>query len=197
MFTLFSVPFKIQINNCLMVASIARVFTARTSAVCLLSRQHVSKLAAVNSNVSRRFISIKPLYTAEATVSGGRNGHVVSSDKVVDVHLSLPKELGGPGEPGKTNPEQLFAAGYAACFQGAMGLAARNLKIELPGSNTVKGVVHIGQDTSGGLGLAVELHVNAPGLDKASTQRVVDLAHTICPYSRATQNNIEVKLVIV
>ncbi|KAJ1997263.1 hypothetical protein GGI04_005472 [Coemansia thaxteri] len=146
---------------------------------------------------SRRFISIKPIYTAEVVTTGGRNGSALSSDKVLDVKLTLPKELGGPGEAGKTNPEQLFAAGYSACFQGAMGLAASKLKVKLPETSTVRGVVHIGKDSEGGLGLSVELYVTAPGLASETTQKVVDLAHTICPYSRATRGNIDVKLAVV
>ncbi|KAI9500723.1 OsmC/Ohr family [Coemansia spiralis] len=176
-----------------MTIAIARTLISRTAGRI----PRVAASAASLSAPSRRFISIKPLYTAEATSTGGRNGRSVSSDNVVNVSLTLPKELGGPGEPGKTNPEQLFAAGYSACFQGAMGLAAKNLKVNLPESNTVTGVVHIGKDQSGGLGLAVELRVHAPGLDKETTQKVVDLAHTICPYSRATKGNIDVKLSVV
>ncbi|KAI8321440.1 organic hydroperoxide resistance protein [Martensiomyces pterosporus] len=172
-----------------MTAAIARTLAARVGA----QLPRTSVVAAT----SRRYISIKPIYTAEASATGGRNGRAVSSDKVLNVELTLPKSLGGPGEAGKTNPEQLFAAGYAACFQGAMGLAARNLKVALPESNTVTGRVHIGKDAEGGLGLAVELHVNAPGLDKETTQKVVDLAHTICPYSRATKGNIDVTLAVV
>ncbi|KAJ2658374.1 hypothetical protein IWW48_004049 [Coemansia sp. RSA 1200] len=164
-------------------------------AIALRSGGRVSRVSSAAS--SRRFISIKPLYTAEATATGGRNGRAVSSDNVVNVSLSLPKELGGAGEAGKTNPEQLFAAGYSACFQGAMGLAAKKLHVELPEANTVTGRVHIGTDNSGGLGLAVELQVKAPGLEKETVQKVVDLAHTICPYSRATNGNIDVKLSVV
>ncbi|KAJ1959828.1 hypothetical protein GGI12_004133 [Dipsacomyces acuminosporus] len=167
---------------------------ARTLAACARTQLPRAGSAAV---AGRRYISIKPIYTAEATATGGRNGHAVSSDKVLDVGLTLPKALGGPGEAGKTNPEQLFAAGYAACFQGAMGLAARNLNVALPESNTVTGTVHIGKDANGGLGLAVELRVSAPGLDMQTTQKVVDLAHTICPYSRATKGNIDVTLSVV
>ncbi|KAJ2393656.1 hypothetical protein GGI23_004997 [Coemansia sp. RSA 2559] len=174
-----------------MLSSVARTLALRTGGC--VSRAPAASLSAS----SRRFISIKPLYTAEATSTGGRNGRAVSSDNVVNVSLSLPKELGGPGEPGKTNPEQLFAAGYSACFQGAMGVAAQKLNVKLPESNTVRGRVHIGTDNAGGLGLAVELQVQAPGLEKDTTQKVVDLAHTICPYSRATNGNIDVKLTVV
>ncbi|KAJ2823329.1 hypothetical protein IWW50_003825 [Coemansia erecta] len=173
-----------------MSASIARVFAVRTGA----RMPHAASSFAV---AGRRFITIKPMYTAEVTATGGRNGQAVSSDKVLDVGLTFPKSLGGPGLPGKTNPEQLFAAGYAACFQGAMGLAAQGLKVDLPESNTVTAAVHIGKHPEGGFGLGVELRINAPGIDKAAVQKVVEKAHEICPYSRATSGNIEVKLVVV
>ncbi|KAJ1852290.1 hypothetical protein LPJ57_007686 [Coemansia sp. RSA 486] len=176
-----------------MNTSVARAFAIRTNASVFRS----SRSIALSTAAGRRFISIKPIYTAEATATGGRNGRAISSDNVLDVQLTLPKALGGPGDAGKTNPEQLFAAGYSACFQGAMGLAAKNLKVALPESNTVTGTVHIGKDSAGGLGLAVELRVSAPGLDKETTQKIVDLAHTICPYSRATKGNIDVKLSVV
>ncbi|KAJ2791195.1 hypothetical protein GGI18_001308 [Coemansia linderi] len=176
-----------------MAVTVARLFAARSGARAIYRAPALSSVTMA----SRHFTSIKPIYTADVTATGGRNGRAVSSDKVLDVKLTLPKELGGPGETGKTNPEQLFAAGYSACFQGAMGLAASKLKISLPEANTVRAVVHIGKDSTGGLGLSVELHVSAPGLDKEATQKVVDLAHTICPYSRATTGNVEVKLSVV
>ncbi|KAJ1739060.1 hypothetical protein LPJ78_005246 [Coemansia sp. RSA 989] len=147
--------------------------------------------------VGRRFISIKPMYTAEVKATGGRNGHAVSSDSVLDVGLTFPKSLGGPGLPGKTNPEQLFAAGYAACFQGAMGLAAAGMDVKLPESNTVTAAVHIGKHPEGGFGLGAELRIDVPGLDKDTVQKIADKAHELCPYSRATRGNMEVKLVVV
>ncbi|KAJ2726251.1 hypothetical protein GGI07_000728 [Coemansia sp. Benny D115] len=175
-----------------MSASIARAFAVRAGV-----RTTAARMSMPTVGSARRFTTIKPIYTAEATSTGGRNGRSVSSDNVLDVKLTLPKSLGGPGEAGKTNPEQLFAAGYSACFQGAMGLAAKNLNVKLPESSTVTGIVHIGKDSEGGLGLSVELRVSAPGVEKDSVQKVVDLAHTICPYSRATRGNIEVKLTVV
>ncbi|KAJ2249803.1 hypothetical protein GGH98_003535 [Coemansia sp. RSA 454] len=137
------------------------------------------------------------MYTAEATATGGRNGQAISSDKVLNVGLTFPKALGGPGLPGKTNPEQLFAAGYAACFQGALGLVAQGSKVKIPESSTVTAAVHIGKHPEGAFGLGVEMRIDAPGVDKATLQKLVDQAHEICPYSRATRNNIEVKLVVV
>lgn len=132
------------------------------------------------------------LYTAQATATGGRNGKVASSDGVVKLDLTMPKSLGGAETPGTSNPEQLFAAGYAACFAGAVGLVARNAKVE---AKTVEVTAHvsIGKDDSG-LGLAVELSARLPGVDRATAEKLVHEAHKVCPYSRATRNNIEVKL---
>ncbi|KAG2188870.1 hypothetical protein INT44_004010 [Umbelopsis vinacea] len=139
--------------------------------------------------------AIKPLYTAQATAVGGRQGHVKSSDGVLDLQLAMPKSLGGSGEAGKTNPEQLFAAGYSACFQGAMGLVAGKMKVS--GSTKVTALVHIGQDASKSLGLAVELQVESSDIEKADLQKIVEGAHKVCPYSRATRDNIEVKLTVL
>ncbi|KAJ2549567.1 hypothetical protein IWW35_003692 [Coemansia sp. RSA 1878] len=173
-----------------MTASIARAFATRAGA-------RLPRVAPTVIAASRRFISIEPMYTAEATATGGRNGQAISSDKVLNVGLTFPKALGGPGLPGKTNPEQLFAAGYAACFQGALGLVAQGSKVKIPESSTVTAAVHIGKHPEGAFGLGVEMRIDAPGVDKATLQKLVDQAHEICPYSRATRNNIEVKLVVV
>lgn len=134
------------------------------------------------------------LYTAQATASGGRAGKVASSDGVVSLDLSLPKSLGGTEAPGTSNPEQLFAAGYAACFAGAVGLVARNAKVEAK-IVEVTARVSIGKDDSG-LGLAVELSTRLPGVDRATAEKLVHEAHKVCPYSKATRNNIEVKLAV-
>jgi Ohr subfamily peroxiredoxin len=136
----------------------------------------------------------KPLYTAQATAVGGREGHVHSSDGILDVDLQPPAELGGPG--GATNPEQLFAAGYAACFQSALAVVARRNKVSVEGS-TVAAKVTIGTIEGGGFGLAVALEVHIPGLDETTTQTLIDGAHAVCPYSNATRGNIEVALVAV
>jgi len=106
--------------------------------------------------------------------------------------LTTPKGLGGPGLPGKTNPEQLFACGYAACFRGAMGPAAKQFNTELPDTTTVTGVVHIGPDAQNKLGLAVELKVHVPGIDKKVVEAIVEAADQVCPYSSATRGNIDV-----
>jgi lipoyl-dependent peroxiredoxin len=137
---------------------------------------------------------IKPLYTAEATAVGGRDGHATSADGYIDVDMKPPVEMGGPG--GGTNPEELFAAGYAACFQSAMGVVARRQKVSVDGS-TVTGKVTIGTIEGGGFGLAVQLDVHIPGADDATTTSVIEAAHQVCPYSNATRGNIAVTLVAV
>ncbi|HEY0335034.1 MAG TPA: organic hydroperoxide resistance protein, partial [Stenotrophomonas sp.] len=124
------------------------------------------------------------LYTATATATGGREGRAVSSDHVLDVKLSTPRELGGAGGDG-TNPEQLFASGYSACFLGAMKFVAGQEKIKLPGEPSVEGHVGIGQ-IPGGFGLTVELKISVPGLERDVLQSLVDKAHHVCPYSNAT-----------
>jgi osmotically inducible protein OsmC len=132
------------------------------------------------------------LYRAQATANGGRDGRAVSSDKVLDIQLSTPKELGGGGGPG-TNPEQLFAAGYSACFLGAMKFVAAQKKQTLPADTTVTGQVGIGQ-IPGGFGIEVDLKVSLPGMDRAEAEQLVEAAHGVCPYSNATRGNIEVRL---
>ena len=136
---------------------------------------------------------MEALYTAEATAVGGRQGHVRSSDGVIDLDLALPKELGGAGGA-RSNPEQLFAAGYAACFQSAMGAVARREGTNVDGS-TVTGRVGIGRD-DGGFGIKVELVVSIPGVDRSHAEALVTKAHGSCPYSKATRGNIEVTLTV-
>lgn len=136
----------------------------------------------------------KILYTAEATSTGGREGRSVSSDGVLDLQLSTPRELGGAGGPG-TNPEQLFAAGYSACFLGALKFVAGQAKVALPADTQITGRVGIGQIPTG-FGIEVELRINLPGLDRQQAQALVDKAHIVCPYSNATRGNIDVSLVL-
>lgn len=134
----------------------------------------------------------KVLYTAEATATGGREGRALSSDKVLDLQLSTPKEMGGGGGPG-TNPEQLFAAGYSACFLGALKFVARQEKVALPDATRVTGRVGIGAIPTG-FGIQVELQIDAPGVEREKLQSLVDKAHVVCPYSNATRGNIDVAL---
>jgi osmotically inducible protein OsmC len=137
----------------------------------------------------------KVLYRAEATATGGREGRAVSSDGVLDVKLTTPKELGGAGAVG-TNPEQLFAAGYSACFIGAMRHVAGISKITLPADTSITGKVGIGPIPNG-FGIEVELKIGLPGMDKQAAQDLVNKAHQVCPYSNATRGNITVTLTLV
>ena len=137
----------------------------------------------------------KILYTAHSTATGGRDGRAISSDKVLDIQLSTPKELGGAGGPG-TNPEQLFAAGYSACFLGALKLVAGKQKVALPADTSITGNVGIGP-AAVGFALAVTLEISAPGLPKEQVEELVKAAHQVCPYSNATRGNVDVQLVVV
>jgi Ohr subfamily peroxiredoxin len=136
------------------------------------------------------------LYRAQATATGGREGRAVSSDQHLDVKLNTPKELGGAGGDG-TNPEQLFAAGYAACFLSALKLVALRAKVALPADATITGEVGIGPDDKGGFGLAAELRVSLPGVERTTAEALVGKAHEVCPYSNATRGNIEVAIKLV
>lgn len=132
------------------------------------------------------------LYTAEATALGdGRNGEVHSSDGVIDEQLATPKEMGGPGGL-HTNPEQLFAAGYAACFHSALRLVARQAGVTLHEDTSVNAKVGIGKDDDGGFGLTVALVAHLPEVDAAKAGELVQQAHQVCPYSKATRGNIDV-----
>lgn len=133
-------------------------------------------------------------YTAKATTTAGRNGHVDSADGVIHFDLSTPKEMGGPGKPGATNPEELFAAGYSACFGSAIAHVAGQEKIK-PDSIHVEADVTIDQN-AGGFFLAVALKCKIDGIERAEAERLVHKAHEVCPYSKATRNNIDVKLEI-
>lgn len=136
----------------------------------------------------------KVLYTAQATSTGGRAGKSASSDGALAVSLSTPRGLGGAGGPG-TNPEQLFAAGYSACFLSALQFVAGRQKITLPADTTVTADVDIGPIPAG-FGLGVRLTVRAPGVAKDVAQTLTDAAHQVCPYSNATRGNIDVTLFV-
>jgi lipoyl-dependent peroxiredoxin len=140
---------------------------------------------------------IKPLFTATATATGGRNGHTQSSDGSVTADLSVPKEMGGPGKPGTTTPEHLFAAGYAACFGGALDLVAKQHK-EDASKAKVTCAVSIGPREGGGFGLAVKMRVEDRSLPQAELARLVEEAHAkICPYSHATRGNVDVSFEVI
>lgn len=135
---------------------------------------------------------MKTLYTATATATGGRDGRAVSSDNILDVKLATPKELGGAGGAA-TNPEQLFAAGYSACFIGALKFVAGQTKTALPADTAITADVGIGQ-IEGGFGLDIDLRISLPGLAQDQAQSLVDAAHLVCPYSNATRGNVDVRL---
>ena len=136
----------------------------------------------------------KVVYTAHAKATGGRDGRATSSDGILDVKLTVPKEMGGAG--GGTNPEQLFAAGYSACFLGAMKFVARRDKLTLPANTSIDGIVGIGEIPNG-FGIEVELRITLPGLDEVEARTLIDRAHIVCPYSNATRDNIDVTLTLV
>ncbi len=134
-------------------------------------------------------------YTTKATATGGRDGTAKSADGALDVALSTPKELGGAGGEG-TNPEQLFAAGYSACFIGALKVAGQQLKLKVPAETSVTATVGIGPRSEGGFGITADLVVDLPGLDRADAERLVELAHQTCPYSNATRGNVDVGVTV-
>ena len=135
------------------------------------------------------------LYTATATAEGGREGRARSDDGALDVTLAPPAEMGGSGERG-TNPEQLFAAGYSACFLGAMKFVGARDKIRVPADVSVQGSVGIGAIPNG-FGIEVDLKISLPGMDRAEAQTLIDRAHIVCPYSNATRGNIDVRLSLI
>ena len=137
-------------------------------------------------------MSVKALYTAVATAKGGRNGNVSSSDGVLNLEVRMPKELGGAGGA-YTNPEQLFAAGYSACFDSALNLVIKNAKLNIT-DTSVRAHVSIGANETGGFGLVITLDVNIPGIEKEQAALPVENAHQVCPYSNATRGNVEVTL---
>ena len=139
---------------------------------------------------------VNVLYRTSATATGGRDGHAATKDGSFEVRLSTPKELGGAGGPGN-NPEQLFAAGYSACFIGAMKFVASQGGPKVPADTSVTATVGIGPRSEGGFGLDIELQIALPGLPRAEAQTLVDKAHHVCPYSNATRNNVPVRLTLV
>ena len=139
---------------------------------------------------------MKTLYKTSATVTGGRNGKVKSEDGALELEVRMPKELGGT-ELGYTNPEQLFAAGYAACFDSALNLVMGQEKVKPEAPSTVKASVALLPNDKGGFKLGVELAVTIPGIEKSKALELVEKAHEVCPYSNATRGNIEVTLEVI
>lgn len=141
--------------------------------------------------------TIKPVFTATATATGGRNGHTQADDGSVGADLSVPKAMGGPGKPGTTTPEHLFAAGYAACFGGALDFVAKQHKKDATGA-TVTCAVSIGPRDAGGFGLEVKMRVEDKSLSQSDLEALAKEAHEqICPYSHATRNNVSVEFEVV
>ena len=136
----------------------------------------------------------KTVYTAKAKATGGRDGRATSSDDILDVKLAVPKEMGGAG--GGTNPEQLFAAGYSACFLGAMKFVANRDKLAISPDAYIEGEVGIGPIPTG-FGIEVTLNIHLEGMDPAEAKKLVDAAHIVCPYSNATRNNVDVTLNVI
>jgi len=140
-------------------------------------------------------MSVDVKYRTTATATGGRDGRARTDDGRLEVQLATPRELGGAGGDG-TNPEQLFAAGYSACFLGALKVVGQQLKTRVPAETTVTATVGIGPRSEGGFGITVDLVVALPGVDRAEAARLVETAHQVCPYSNATRNNVDVRLSI-
>ncbi len=141
-------------------------------------------------------MSVDVKYTAVATATGGRDGKASTSDGNLSVALSVPKEMGGPGGAG-TNPEQLFAAGYAACFLGALKFVSGQAKTPVPADASITAKVGIGPRAAGGFGITADLTISLPGMDKGVARDLVDKAHQVCPYSNATRGNVDVGLTVV
>ncbi len=142
-------------------------------------------------------MSVDVKYTTTATATGGRDGHAATADGALDVKLTTPKELGGSGAPGN-NPEQLFAAGYSACFLGAMKfVSSQGGTAKVPNDASVTATVGIGPRSEGGFGITAELKVSLPGVPHDQAEALVHKAHEVCPYSNATRNNVDVKLSVV
>ncbi|MGP8231977.1 MAG: organic hydroperoxide resistance protein [Methylovirgula sp.] len=141
-------------------------------------------------------MSVNVLYRTKATATGGREGHAQTEDGTLDVNLTIPKELGGNGAVGN-NPEKLFAAGYSACFLGAMKFVATQGGPKVPDTTSVTGTVGIGPRSEGGFGLEVELDVSLPGLPRDAAQELIEKADKVCPYSNALRGNVQVTLKLV
>jgi Ohr subfamily peroxiredoxin len=142
------------------------------------------------------FMPVDVKYRTTATATGGRDGQAATEDGSLHVKLSTPKELGGGGGPGN-NPEQLFAAGYSACFLGAMKFVASQGGPKVPDNATVTATVGIGPRSEGGFGIDVALKIALPGVEHKAAEELVEKAHQVCPYSNATRNNVDVKLTVV
>lgn len=140
-------------------------------------------------------MSIDVIYKTSATATGGRDGAARSDDGSVDVKLVVPKEMGGPGSPGAT-PEKLFAAGYSACFLGAMKAVSGKAGVKVPADATVTAEIGFGPRSEGGYGITANLTISLPGVERDAAEQLVNAAHEVCPYSNATRNNVDVGLTV-
>lgn len=140
-------------------------------------------------------MSVNVIYKTSATATGGRDGHARSDDGSVDVNLVVPKEMGGPGGVG-ANPEKLFAAGYSACFLGAMKAMSGKTGVKVPADTSVTAEIGFGPRSEGGYGITANLTISLPGVDKADAEKLVAAAHEVCPYSNATRGNVDVGLIV-
>ncbi len=141
-------------------------------------------------------MSVNVIYKTNATATGGRDGRARTEDGTVDVNLVVPKEMGGPGGEG-ANPEKLFAAGYSACFLGAMKAVSGKEGVKVPTDATVTATIGFGPRSEGGYGITADLAIDLPGVDRADAERLMHAAHEVCPYSNATRNNVDVGLTVV
>jgi Ohr subfamily peroxiredoxin len=141
-------------------------------------------------------MSVNVIYKTNATATGGRDGRARTEDGTVDVNLVVPKEMGGPGGEG-ANPEKLFAAGYSACFLGAMKAVSGKEGVKVPADATVTATIGFGPRSEGGYGITADLAISLPGVDRADAERLAKAAHEVCPYSNATRNNVDVGLTVV
>jgi lipoyl-dependent peroxiredoxin len=139
---------------------------------------------------------VNAIYHTTAVATGGRDGHARTLDGALEVKLTVPKEMGGPGGPGN-NPEQLFACGYSACFLGAIKAVARNNKQSVPADATVQATIGFGPRSEGGYGITAALEISLPGVPHDEAVKLVEAAHQVCPYSNATRNNVDVQLKVV
>lgn len=156
----------------------------------------IAIMVVANANALEIPMSVNVLYRTRATAVGGRDGQARTEDGRLELKLSTPKELGGAGGDG-ANPEQLFAAGYSACFIGALKVAGQQLKLKVPAETSVTATVGIGPRSEGGFGITADLAVSLPDTAPEDARRLVELAHQICPYSNATRGNVDVGLTIV
>jgi Ohr subfamily peroxiredoxin len=140
-------------------------------------------------------MSVTVIYKTSATSTGGRDGHARSADGDVDVKLVVPTEMGGPGGAG-ANPEKLFAAGYSACFLGAMKAVSKDVGVKVPNDASVTAEIGFGPRSEGGYGITADLTVSLPGVDQADAEKLAHAAHAVCPYSNATRNNLDVGITI-